>query len=1042
MKIAIIHLSDIHIDSGSNPVFEKTEKICHAIQNFTLGVEGVLLLLTGDIAYSGSSLEYERAKEFIDRISKWINEYSGKKPIVVMVPGNHDCNFAEEKVKTRQIIVKDIKENGDSNIDESVVRNCCEIQSPFFELRDRYMDDDNIVFSDKLVWITEYCFGAFNVICNCYNTSWISELQEKPGTVHFPIKTYSGHQFRRKSDLSISMFHHTLNWLNPTNLRDFSRHLEYTCHVVFTGHEHIAGKTMKDNLEGLRTYFIEGAVLQDESRTGTSGFNILLADLSQEKHRIYQYQWNGSIYKLEHETEWLSYHGQRITNKVLFPVNGDFKARFLNNVGAQIRHPNKTDVFLEDIFVFPYVKDIKSNRRKDKDFFRDVINSESLCKIKEPVNKTLLVGSHGVGKTTLCKIIFRHYHNSNYVPIYVEGNRIKTASIEAFYKVLNKSYLEQYPSDRLEEFTQLDNASKILIIDDFDRSRLNPKTRSILLNNINHHFPNVIITGSDLFPIDEILSEEREKELAIEKYEQYQILEFGHLLRSKLINRWNMLGKEELATEEELIRKHDEAQQVFNTIIGRNYVPAYPIFLLIILQTIEAGRPHDLEESSFGHYYQYLIFDSLDKVIHKSDEIDAYYNFLTDFAYYLFVNRMYEISKDSFYDFHTQYCKDYAVSSSFDEVVNVNMLLGNLINADVIEDKDGIYKFRYPYIFNFFVAKYLTNNLIDENIRQVISNMCKRLYREEFADIVMFLTHHSKDPFILSEILENAKALFPKQVPVKFEDDMTAINKLLKEIPKLVLEDKDISKHREDRLQLRDAKEFSVKSQANQDDREIPDIFEPLKQLDLISELNVTFKTIEILGQILKNYSGSLKRPLKFALAEEAYMLGLRGLTPFFRILEEKKGNLVERIRYIINERKIGVEDIEEESRLILFTIFAVMSYGFIKTISGSVGSERLSPTFKEIVDKRDINSVNLIDVSIKLDFYRRFPYGDLRRVKEKVVHNLLPYSLLREMVRDYLYMFPTGYKEKQRICQLVEIPMISQRLIDETSTQKKLLPP
>jgi len=32
-----------------------------------------------------------------------------------MVPGNHDCNFAEGKVKTRQIIVKDIKENGDNN---------------------------------------------------------------------------------------------------------------------------------------------------------------------------------------------------------------------------------------------------------------------------------------------------------------------------------------------------------------------------------------------------------------------------------------------------------------------------------------------------------------------------------------------------------------------------------------------------------------------------------------------------------------------------------------------------------------------------------------------------------------------------------------------------------------------------------------------------------------------------------------------------------------------------------------------------------------
>jgi hypothetical protein len=629
------------------------------------------------------------------------------------------------------------------------------------------------------------------------------------------------------------------------------------------------------------------------------------------------------------------------------------------------------------------------------------------------------------------------------VPIYVEGNRLSGTSIDDFYRVVDECYLMQYSKSMRQDFDGLDNSNKVIIIDNFDQSRLNSKSRSILLRNINKHFQNVFITGDQLFPFDEVLSEERLKELAIDEYEQYQVCEFGHVLRSKLINKWNTIGKEELIRDEELIRKNDEAKQVFNTIIGKGYVAAFPIFLLIILQTVEVGRPHDLEESSFGYYYQHLIFESLSKVILKNDEIDAYYNFLTEFAYYMFAKRVYVLSREAFQDFHSQYCKEYAISSSFGELINANKLTSNLMSADIIEDKDGVYGFQYPYIFNFFVARYLANNLDKNKIRQMISDMCKRIYYEQFADIMMFLTHHSKDAFVLREILSNAKELFAQYEIIRFDSDMVAIDELIGEIPKLILEDKDIIKHREEQLQLQDLRDFSSNSGLDRIDKEIPDINEPVRQLNLIAELNVAFKTIEILGQILKNYSGSLKRPMKLELSEEAYMLGLRALNPFFTMLKERKQNLFKWVENMLGKDKVDKKrDIDKEYRLIIFAIFAGLSYGFVKTISGAVGSERLSPTFREILDKHDINSVNLVDISIKLDFYKRFPFDDLERVKRKVSNRIIPNVLLREMVREYLYMFTTTYQQKQKICQLVGISMIEQMVIDETSTQKRLMPP
>ena len=305
MKIAAIHLSDAHFDCTNNPIFHKTERMCQSIRDIAIEVEDIFVMFTGDIAYSGSVLEYQKASEFIDSVKARIRAYSGKKAHIIMVPGNHDCNFAAEENEARQTLVRNVRENGDSSINESVIKNCCQIQRAYFDLMKKHSDADNIVFSGELIWVIEYCFGAYNIIFNCYNTAWVSEPKEEPGKIHFPIRTFPEGRFLRRSNLTLAIMHHSLNWLNPTNLRDFSNHLENTSHIIFAGHEHVSAKSMKDNLDGVRTYFINGKVLQDKDQAEDSSFNVVIFDLSQENHKIYQYEWSGASYVVAKKTEWL-----------------------------------------------------------------------------------------------------------------------------------------------------------------------------------------------------------------------------------------------------------------------------------------------------------------------------------------------------------------------------------------------------------------------------------------------------------------------------------------------------------------------------------------------------------------------------------------------------------------------------------------------------------------------------------------------------------------------------------------------------------------
>jgi len=566
---------------------------------------------------------------------------------------------------------------------------------------------------------------------------------------------------------------------------------------------------------------------------------------------------------------------------------------------------------------------------------------------------------------------------------------------------------------------------------------LGSRSKSILLKNINKHFHNIIITANDMFQVEEIVFEEEQINV-FDDYKQFKIQEFGHLLRSKLIEKWNILGQETYIDESELIRKTDNAKNIVDSIIGKNLVPSYPLFLLTILQTIEADIPHNLDQSSYGYYYHFLIIQALSKLSIKNDEIDAYYNFLTELADHLFKNNTSELSKDDFINFHKWYCEEYTISYSFENLINHKELIECFKKTNIIEENNNSYRFRYKYVYYFFVAKFMSDNITDDVIRKRISEMCKRLYREEFANIIMFLTHHSKDSFVLKEILANARMLFSEVQPVEFDKDVSAINDLLVEIPKLVLEDRNVKHARDEKYKKQDEAELLEKQKSN-GNNDIYDLQEDVIELDLISKFNLSFKTIEILGQILKNYHSSLKGTNKLDLGEEAYFLGLRSIASFFSLLMKSHESMVKEITLLIEKQKIVEKaKIEDVARLFLFELCFIVSYSLIKKISGSIGSEKLSETFKKLLKKHDSTSVQMIDMSIKLDFFKGIPYHDIKKLKRRISGNSLPFTLLKQMVIDYLYMFPTTYKDKQKICDILGITVKAQRAVDLISTKKK----
>lgn len=1033
----MIHLSDIHFKIDKNPFLAKVDSLINAVQNYCLEYDSIFVILTGDIANSGKSDEYLKATLFLDEFVHRLYEYCNKEINIIMVPGNHDCDHDSTNSSVRNVIVDSIIENGVEGLDGHLIDNCCTIQKEWFELYKTYCDSGINIFSSPLLNITEYNIEGLKLLFYEYNTAWISKKKEIYGKVYFPYDYFSKDLFINEADLSISILHHPLNWQPQLNQQKFKDHLENTSDIVITGHEHLPSSSERTDLKGTYTKYIEGAVLQDNANDNNSGFNLILIDLEEKTHKIEKYSWNRDFYSCKDSvSDWISYKKYQNNNKDDFNINENF-ILWLNDPGANFTHYKKSKLMLQDIFIWPHFEDINKVADETIDttnYDELIVDGSILNNINKDFNKTIILGDESSGKSTLCKSIYKNYYNQGYVPIYIEGNLIKSDKCDNFKKILHKKFGEQYKQNKLEKYQQLSNNKKLIIIDDINTSRLSSNYKGEFIKMISKLYDNIIITADTLFQMEEIIQNESEGNVIYDDFVQYKIKEFGHFKRESLIKKWHKLGAEKLIEDFELIRKLDKSKGVINRIIGNNFIPSYPIYLLTILQTEHMGQSHDLKNSTYGHYYSYLITHSLGKSGVSRDKLDLYYSYLSEMTYYMFENDLSGMSKEKYQKFHDDFCEEYSISLSFEEISN------DLCDAALLENVCDHFRVKYKYVYYYFVADYLANNINNTEKRDLIVELCKESYVEENANIILFLTHHSKDPLILESLVKNAINLFKQISPIKFNNDIKPINELLKRLPEIAYKEIKITKYREKQAKKIDKYEYRYEDENNVAATKEDLGEEDNSEMDYVSELNFVFKTIEILGQVLKNYYGSMKGKQKYHIAYNIYMLSLRTLNSMFNKLTQSKDFFINNI--CKKAEKKGFQDKEKIKEIVgefLFKFAEFLSFSVIKKTSNAIGTENLSQTFNEIIENNEMISVKLIDVSIKLDFFRTFPFDEIEKLVVQLKNNLLPMSLLKRFVLEHLYMFDElNHREKQKLCNLLDISIKTQLAINRKSTRKK----
>lgn len=193
--------------------------------------------------------------------------------------------------------------------------------------------------------------------------------------------------------------------------------------MILTGHEHRTAYYKKEAFSGLASDYIEGAAFQEHDDPNECGFNLMLVDLRVAQERILEFKWDTDHFASHDQSSgWRPYRRSKARQD--FELTDCMLAR-LEDPGAAFSHPAKPKLLLEDLFVPQNAEELTVENGKDI-VKAGIIESRKLVSTIADRRRVLITGCERSGKSTLAKVVFRHFYHQGFVPVLLEGDHIKT----------------------------------------------------------------------------------------------------------------------------------------------------------------------------------------------------------------------------------------------------------------------------------------------------------------------------------------------------------------------------------------------------------------------------------------------------------------------------------------------------------------------------------------------------------------------------------------------------------------------------------------
>lgn len=589
-------------------------------------------------------------------------------------------------------------------------------------------------------------------------------------------------------------------------------------------------------------------------------------------------------------------------------------------------------------------------------------------------------------------------------PLLLAGGDLKGAGRDAaLVNLLSRAIVQQYSSPFAEPYLQGERGNKVLLIDDFEEAKLSLDAQRRVLRLCQDRFGTVVVFASDIIRVQDMTQTSETDPFA--GFERCSMKAFGRFHRQKLIRAWLTLGREDdQGVQEGIDKRVARTDKTISTLMGKNVLPHFPVTILTLLQMMENKETTITASGAYGYLYEALLKLALAGVNPK--DVDEKITYISGIGYAMFAARHPVPTEEDLRREHEAYCERYDMVRDFSKMV------ADLLNAEILVEYNGSFRFKYPYIFYYSVAKYFQDHA--SGLRRELYELADHIYGETNANVLIFYVYLTKDQDLIEHIVTEAARIYNNYKGCDMQGDVEFLNRLsATKPPPLELECGNTSSHQDDYNRRRDAAGESALDRATEDYEVRYD-----DELQEIIKITIAFKTLQILGQILRNFTGSLEGPLKLSITKECYALGMRTLYAILSIATSDIDRMRQYIGGLITERS-GITDKQElatKTDDAISWLGTVAAFGAVKRVSYAVGHSDLTNTYRKIIEENNELSVQIIDAAIKLDHFERIPERELGKLEARVAKNDFADSVIRDLVADFLYFYSIDFPTMQKL--------------------------
>ena len=400
------------------------------------------------------------------------------------------------------------------------------------------------------------------------------------------------------------------------------------------------------------------------------------------------------------------------------------------------------------------------------------------------------------------------------------------------------------------------------------------------------------------------------------------------------------------------------------------------------------------------------------------------FNFLIELSFKLYDEyKSKSLSEDQFKLFYKEYTDKFIFSYGLDEIQDI------LCNAVILNKEDNHFYFSYKYLSYYLTAKKISTILNEEKGKNILSDLSENLNIEMNANILVFLTHHTKDNNLLEELLFRSMLPFENYKAITLDLDDTFFSFLSNFVStikdNILPENTNPKANRENELVKRDQKEFKRKNNTNDNNIENDDLNfnENNESIDIIE----TFKVIKILGQIIKNQHGNFEKDKLISLLEASYNACFRSIDFLTTVIKASEEEITELIFNKFSKKQqenFSLADREKiKNKIINFLQFLGyrLCLASFSNLSLSVGTSNMNDIYDKVADKIGSPAAKLITFNIKT-YYGQLSIPELKKINEEFKNNHVAMHLLKSRVYSYVYNNYVDFKKRDQILSILDL--------------------